>query len=116
MVRRIPKRGFNNRWALIVATVNVKDLQTSFEAGEEVTPQSLRQRSLAKGRYDLLKVLGEGELTKALTVSAHRFSKTAAEKIEKAGGKVVILPGKTPVAEKAKSKKTDSPPQDASAE
>jgi large subunit ribosomal protein L15 len=102
MVRRIPKRGFNNRWALTVMTVNVKNLEAAFEAGEEVTPQSLRERGLAKGRYDVLKVLGEGNLTKALTVSAHRFSKTAAEKIEKAGGKIVVLPGKTPVAEKTK--------------
>jgi large subunit ribosomal protein L15 len=105
MVRRIPKRGFNNRWALVVATVNVKDLETNFDAGDEVTPESLREHSLAKGRYDLLKVLGNGELTKSLTVSAHRFSKTAAEKIEKAGGKVVVLPGKTPVAEKVRQKK-----------
>jgi large subunit ribosomal protein L15 len=116
MVRRIPKRGFNNRWALTVATVNVKDLQTKFEAGEQVTPESLRERSLAKGRYDLLKVLGEGELTKALTVSAHRFSKTAAEKIEKAGGKVVVLPGKTPVAQKARRKKAGRTSEDESAE
>jgi large subunit ribosomal protein L15 len=116
MVRRVPKRGFNNRWALTVVTVNVKDLEAKFEAGDQVTPQSLRQRSLAKGRYDLLKVLGEGELTKALTVSAHRFSKTAAEKIEKAGGKVVRLPGKTPRAEKAENEKTDSPSQNESTE
>jgi len=116
MVRRVPKRGFNNRWALTVITVNVKDLEARFEAGEEVTPQSLRERALAKGRYDLLKVLGEGELTKALAVSAHRFSKTAAEKIEKAGGKVVILPGKTPVAEKVKEKKAAAPSPDKAAE
>jgi large subunit ribosomal protein L15 len=116
MVRRIPKRGFNNRWALTVVTVNVKDLQAKFEAGEEVTPESLRHRALAKGRYDLLKVLGEGELNKALTVSAHRFSKTAAEKIEKAGGKVIVLPGKTPVAEKVKKKKAESASQGESTE
>jgi large subunit ribosomal protein L15 len=116
MVRRIPKRGFNNRWAPTVITVNVQDLEARFETGEEVTPQSLRERALAKGRYDLLKVLGEGELTKALTVSAHRFSKTAAEKIEKAGGRVVVLPGKTPVAEKVKKKKADDPSRDESTE
>jgi large subunit ribosomal protein L15 len=104
MVRRIPKRGFNNRWALKVLAVNVRDLEARFQAGDEVNPDSLRARSLAKGRYDVLKVLGAGELTKALTVTAHRFSKTAVEKIEKAGGKVVILPGKTPLAEKLRRK------------
>ena len=57
------------------------------------------------GRYDELKILGEGELTKALTVSAHRFSKSAVEKIEKAGGTVVTLPAKVPVEEKKAAKK-----------
>jgi large subunit ribosomal protein L15 len=100
MVRRIPKRGFTNKWALTVATVNVKDLEQNFDAGEEVHADSLRERDLARGRYDVLKVLGDGELTKALTVTAHRFSQTAAEKIEKAGGKVVVLPGKAPVVKR----------------
>lgn len=97
LVRRVPKRGFHNQFALTVATVNVSDLEKAFEEGGEVTPQSLREHSLAKSRYDVLKVLGDGELTKRLKVSAHRFSKTAREKIEKAGGEVVELPGKTPV-------------------
>jgi large subunit ribosomal protein L15 len=105
MVRRIPKRGFTNKWALTVATVNVQDLEAKFEVGAEVTPDSLRECLLVKGRYDELKVLGSGELTKALTVSAHRFSKTAIEKIEKAGGKTVVLPGRTPVAVKKRLKK-----------
>jgi large subunit ribosomal protein L15 len=104
MVRRIPKRGFTNRWALKVIAVNVRDLEARFKAGEAVNPDSLRERSLAKGRYDVLKVLGAGELTKPLTVAAHRFSKTAVEKIEKAGGKVIVLPGKTPLAEKLRKK------------
>ena len=95
--RRIPKRGFNNKWALSVGTVNVSDLEAHFEAGEEVTPEALRAKDLAKYRYDVLKILGNGELTKKLKVSAHRFSKTAREKIEKAGGEVVELPGKKPV-------------------
>ena len=97
LVRRIPKRGFNNRFADIVANVNVSDLETAFQAGEDVTPDTLRERNLAKGRYDILKVLGDGELTKSLKVSAHRFSKSAKEKIEKAGGEAVIMPGKKPV-------------------
>ena len=65
----------------------------SFNSGEEVTPESLRAHNLAKGGYDELKVLGDGELTKSLKVSAHRFSKSAKEKIEKAGGEAVVLPG-----------------------
>lgn len=100
LVRRVPKRGFNNRFALVVATVNVSDLEKAFEAGEEVNPVELRKRSLAKCRYDVLKILGDGELTKKLKVAAHRFSKSAREKIEKAGGEVEVLPGKQPVGQK----------------
>jgi len=109
MVRRIPKRGFNNKWALVVATVNVSDLEAKFEAGEEVTPESLRARNLAKGRYDELKVLGNGELTKSLKVSAHRFSKTAEEKIKKAGGETTKLVAKTPATEKIAALKSSKP-------
>ena len=97
LVRRVPKRGFNNRWALIVATVNVGDLEGAFDDGAEVTPDALKQKNLAKCRYDVLKVLGDGPLTKKLTVSAHRFSKSALEKIQQAGGEAVVLPGKAPV-------------------
>ncbi|MGD9125854.1 MAG: 50S ribosomal protein L15 [Planctomycetia bacterium] len=97
LVRRIPKRGFNNRWALKVVAVNVSDLEAVFDAGAEVNPETLREKNLAKEKYDVLKVLGDGELTKKLTVKAHRFSKSALEKIEKAGGEVVVLPGKKPV-------------------
>jgi large subunit ribosomal protein L15 len=97
LVRRTPKRGFHNRWALSVAVVNVGDLEERFESGEEVHLESLRARNLAKGRFDVLKVLGDGQLNKKLKVSAHRFSKSAREKIEQAGGEVVVLPGKAPV-------------------
>jgi large subunit ribosomal protein L15 len=97
LVRRIPKRGFNNKWARIVAVVNVGDLDGAFEAGDEVTPDSLKGKNLAKCRYDDLKILGNGELTKKLTVSAHRFSQSAIEKIEKAGGTTVVLSGPKPV-------------------
>ena len=97
LVRRVPKRGFNNRWALKVGVVNVRDIEANFEAGEEVTPDTLKEKNLAKYRYDVLKVLGEGEITKKVKVSAHRFSKTAKEKIEKAGGEAITLPGKKPV-------------------
>lgn len=97
LVRRVPKRGFHNAFALKVGTVNVADLEQAFEAGEEVNPETLREKSLAKYRYDILKVLGDGELSKSLKVSAHRFSKTAREKIEQAGGSITELPGKAPV-------------------
>ena len=97
LVRRIPKRGFNNQWALKVVAVNVSDLEAAFEAGAEINPETLREKNLAKEKYDVLKILGDGELTKKLTVKAHRFSKSALEKIEKAGGEVVVLPGKKPV-------------------
>lgn len=105
MVRRIPKRGFNNRWGKTVAVVNVGQIESVFEAGEEVTLSALATKNLAKGQFDILKVLGDGEFSKKLKVAAHRFSKTAIEKIEKAGGEVVILPGKTTVTQKKRDKK-----------
>jgi len=106
LVRRVPKRGFNNRFALTVLAVNVGDLEKAFDAGDEVTPETLREKSLAKRGYDILKILGDGELTKKLKVSAHRFSKTAQEKIEKAGGEVIVLPGKKPLVREKMKKKT----------
>jgi large subunit ribosomal protein L15 len=106
LVRRVPKRGFNNRFAVTVVTVNVGDLEQAFDAGAEVTPETLREKSLAKRRYDVLKILGDGELTKSLKVSAHRFSKTAREKIEKAGGEAIVLAGKKPLVREKMKKKT----------
>lgn len=97
MFRRIPKRGFFNKWAPKVGLVNVSDLEANFEAGEEVNSDTLRAKDLANYRYDILKVLGDGELSKSLKVSAHRFSKSAKEKIENAGGQAIELPGKKPV-------------------
>ncbi len=106
LVRRVPKRGFNNQFAVAVGVVNLAQLEDRFEDGAEVTPELLKANHLAKGRYDVLKVLGDGELTKKLTVSAHRFSKSAREKIERAGGAVVVLLGKKPVVKnKANSRK-----------
>ncbi len=100
LVRRVPKRGFNNRWAMTVAVVNVGQIDQAYEQGEEVTLQSLAEKNLAKGCFDVLKVLGDGEITKKIKISAHRFSKSAVEKIEKAGCEMVVLPGKTTVAQK----------------
>lgn len=100
LIRRIPKRGFNNRWGLQVAVVNIGQIDKAFAAGEEVSLEALAAKNLARGRFDELKILGDGDLKKKLTVSAHRFSKAAQEKIEKAGGQCIVLPGKTPVHEK----------------
>lgn len=105
LVRRVPKRGFHNRFGTEVAVVNVGQIDNAFNAGEEVTLEALAAKNLAKGQFDSLKVLGNGELTKKLTISAHQFSKSAAEKIEKAGCKMVVLPGKTLVADKQRAAK-----------
>ena len=101
----VPKRGFNNKWAKKVAIVNVSDLEATFEAGAEVTPEILSGTSLLGHRFDELKILGNGDLTKKLTVSAHRFSQSAVEKIEKAGGQINRLSGPTPVEQKKKQAK-----------
>lgn len=105
MIRRVPKRGFNNKHARTIGIVNVGELDQFFAAGAEVTPEALREKNLAKYRYDELKVLGNGTLTKKLKVSAHRFSQSAKDQIEKAGGEVVVLAGRTPVEEKKKQRK-----------
>ena len=98
LVRRIPKRGFNNRWAKTIAIINLSDLEAAFESGEDVTLEKLAQAGVVKGVFDELKVLGNGEITKKLKISAHRFSKSAAEKIAQAGGEAVVVPGRAPVA------------------
>ena len=97
LFRRIPKRGFNNSFAAVVAAVNVRDLEREFSAGDEVNAETLRARNLAKRTFDQLKILGTGELTKALKVSAHQFSASAKTKIEQAGGSITVLPGPAPV-------------------
>jgi large subunit ribosomal protein L15 len=88
--RRLPKRGFVNIFRADVAIVNVGDLER-FDAGTNVDETLLRAARLVQGECDKIKVLGEGDLTKSLTVTVHTFSKSAIEKIEKAGGKVVSL-------------------------
>lgn len=91
LVRRVPKRGFNNRDRKILAIVNVGDLQQQFPTGATVDLDALRAAGLVKGRFDGVKVLAGGELNKKLTVTAHRFSKAAHAKIEQAGGQVNLL-------------------------
>jgi large subunit ribosomal protein L15 len=88
--RRLPKRGFNAPFSKTFAVVNV-DTLNSFAAGETVTPEALFGFGIVRATRDKVKVLGDGELKVALTVHAHAFSKSAQEKIEKAGGKVEIL-------------------------
>ena len=100
LVQRIPKRGFNNRWGLKVVVVNLGQIDEAFAAGEEVTLDSLASKNLARGRFDVLKVLGDGELKKKLKISAHRFSESAAEKIKQAGGEMVLLPGRASVEDR----------------
>ncbi|HWP85377.1 MAG TPA: 50S ribosomal protein L15 [Terriglobia bacterium] len=89
--RRLPKRGFHNPFHKRYAIVNVKQLNDLGEA--VVTPETLRAHGVVKNLRDGVKVLGEGELKKAVAVSAHSFSESAREKILKAGGKVEILAG-----------------------
>ena len=97
MVRRIPKRGFHNKFAVNVFAINVSQLEKAFDDGDTVSPDTLREKNVVSHRYDELKILGNGELSKKLNVSAHRFSASAAEKIEKAGGSTTVLAGKAPV-------------------
>lgn len=97
LVRRIPKRGFNNKFALVVGEINVARLEAGFKAGDSVSPEILKEKGLLKYPYEVLKILGSGEITKPLKVTAHRFSESAKEKIEKAGGQVTVLPKKKPV-------------------
>ena len=90
LYRRIPKRGFTNRFAKEFAEVNVVDLNR-FEEGTVVDFDLMLQSGLVKQVKDGVKVLGNGELKKKLTVKAEKFSKSAAEKIEKAGGKAEVI-------------------------
>ena len=92
LTRRIAKRGFNNKkFADEVVILNLSALEQNFENGETVNPQTLADKKVLKGRYDVLKILGKGQLTKKLTVEAHRFSASAKEQITKAGGTATFL-------------------------
>ena len=90
LYRRIPKRGFTNIWATEYAILNVDDLN-KFEAGTVVTPEMLKEAGIIKQIKDGVKVLGDGKLEKNITVQAHKFSKTAIEKIESAGGQAEVI-------------------------
>ncbi len=91
LYRRLPKRGFSNAmFKKVYATINVSDLN-SFEDGTVVTPELLFEMGIIKKQLSGIKVLGNGELSKKLTVRANKFSNVAIEKIEKAGGKAEVM-------------------------
>jgi large subunit ribosomal protein L15 len=101
--RRLPKRGFNNIFRVEYAVVNLDRIA---ELGvKEVTPEVLLKAGIVKRASELIKVLGTGELKSAITVHGHKFSKTASDKITKAGGKVTVIGGgEQAPAEKATKK------------
>lgn len=90
LYRRLPKRGFTNIFGTQFAEINVEMLN-KFEDGTEITPELLKSEGIIKKQLDGVKVLGNGELAKKLTVKAHKFSKSAVEKIEAAGGKAEVI-------------------------
>ena len=90
LYRKLPKRGFNNRFAKQYAIVNISSLD-AFDANTVVDTQALLDKGIIKKVFDGLKVLGNGEITKALTVKAAIFSASAKEKIEAAGGKAEVV-------------------------
>lgn len=90
LYRRLPKRGFTNIFAKQYVSVNVEVLDR-FEDGSEVTPETLKEAGVISKTLDGVKFLGRGEVTKKLTVKAAKFSETAKEKIEKAGGKAEVM-------------------------
>ena len=90
LMRRIPKRGFNNIFATKYAIINVSDLNR-FNDGDVVGVEELIKAGLVKKEYDGVKVLGNGDITVKVTVKAAKFSQSAVEKIEKAGGKTEVM-------------------------
>lgn len=98
--RRLPKRGFRVPFPETTVALNLADLER-FDAGTTVNEEVLRAARLVQGRDVKIKILGDGELTKSLTIEAHAFSASASEKIEKAGGKAVVL--ESTVAAKSES-------------
>ena len=92
LYRRVPKRGFNNaRYRVEYATINLSDLNKFFNDGDTVTPELLKEKGIIKQQLFGIKVLGNGELEKKLTIKANRFSSSAVTKIESAGGKAEVI-------------------------
>ncbi len=90
LYRRIPKRGFTNIWKKEFTILNVADLN-QFDADIEITPEWLKEQGVLKQVKDGIKILGNGELEKPIKIKAHKFSKSAIEKIEAAGGKAEVI-------------------------
>ena len=92
LIRRIPKRGFNNaRFATVYEIVNLAEIEARFEAGETVNAETLKARRLVHCNEDGIKILGDGELSKKLTFEVDKVSKSAEEKIKKAGGDIKLI-------------------------
>ena len=108
LFRRSPKRGFSHAtWDIPAMEINVGDLEATTQAGDAVDLAALKASGILKGKAEHLRVLGNGDLTKKLTVKAHHFTKSAREKIEKAGGTAELIPPpKKPVRNKMKPPKT----------
>ena len=91
LARRVAKRGFNNKFfAADVSIVNLSQIEEAFESGANVTLEALYAKGLARRNSDVVKILGNGELTKSLTITADSFSRSAEAKITKAGGKALL--------------------------
>ena len=94
LIRRIPKRGFNNTaFKITYAPVNLADLETQFDAGT-IDEKGLREKGLVNGNWDGVKILGGGEVTKKFSLKVNAISASAREKLEKAGGSIEIIAGK----------------------
>ncbi len=88
--RRLPKRGFTNIFKKKYCIINIRDLE-KFDSGSTVDEIALIREGLVKGKHDGIKILGQGDISKALTVNVHKVSKSAIEKIENAGGKIEVI-------------------------
>jgi large subunit ribosomal protein L15 len=111
--RRIPKRGFNNAvFTKRFAAINVSLLETRFEDGETVSPETLKGHGLIPNVKTPIKILANGELSKKLTVTAHQFSDAARAKIESAGGSCNVIGGEEPKVEKPKTRKITPPKEE----
>ncbi len=91
IIRRLPKRGFKNPFKVEYAVVNVEDLQKKFSANDVVDVSALREKGLVRSKTKPVKILGDGEINIPLVVKVHAISRSAREKIEKAGGKVELI-------------------------
>ena len=114
--RRLPKRGFTNIFKKKWIEVRLSTLESNFNEGDKITPEILRERGLIKkAKHDLV-ILGNGEVSKKLNISAHRFTKSAKEKIENAGGKADLIDKYEAAGNGEASKQSKKPSEDKSGE